>query len=465
MSGTIGRWLKVSALAFVAVLVIAGCEGAAGISGTKGDAGLAGPQGLAGAPGAVGPAGPSGPAGPPGSPGAPGAPGATGAPGGEAYAGPATTGTMPPVAINDADGKVGDGVPLDVTPYFVGDELVYSITSVEHPTVYDSHDFSDNGDDPEGLVGVVVMPVIQSIEEEPGSPGTFIITPIYSGLVRDDYNAPYTSSRVVVRATDSKGLWAEQTVLVHRNRAPQRSSLDPGNIERHVNLGTNIRMSETFSIQDLFEDDDDINVTEQFNSFDAVAVLAINNLLGSLTVTMKKAGVTEVTVRAEDTGGLTATSELGVRVYQGPVLNKKAPEEVTFSLGALGEDSTETIALPANFVVPATTNPWGDVAGTDITGVPGPAVYGIATAPATGQPADDYAAKSSNAAVATAMVDNDASAAETYGTVTVTPKSVGVTMLEIPIYQMTGPGDDTEDDNDGRFPQSVTVTIKVNIVP
>jgi hypothetical protein len=220
-------------------------------------------------------------------------------------------------------------------------------------------------------------------------------------------------------------------------------------------------MSETFRIQDLFEDDDSISVTEQFNSFDAVAVLAIDNLLGSLTVSMKKGGVTEVTVRAEDTGGLTATSELAVRVYQGPVLNKEAPEEVTFSLGVTGD---KTIVLPANFVVPATKNPWGDVAGVGITDVPGPAQYGIATAPATGEPAEDYAAKSSNAAVATAMVENDATA-ETRGTVTVTASSVGVTMLEIPMYQMTGPGDDTEENSDNRFSQSETVKIKVNIVP
>ena len=453
MSGTIGRWLKVSALAFVAVLVIAGCEGAAGISGTEGaagPAGPAGPQGLAGPPGAVGPAGP------PGATGAPGADGADGTSGGEAYAGPATTGVMPPVAINDAaGGKVGGGVPLDVTPYFVGDGLTYSITSVEHPTVYDSFEFSTTATDPHGLVGVVVAPVIQSIVEDPGSPGTFIITPMFSGLVRDD-NTPYTSSKVVVRATDSKGLWAEQTVLVHRNRRPQGPDLDPGASERDIHLGTNTRMSETFRIQDFFEDDDSINVTEQFNSFVDIAVLAIDNLLGSLTVSMKKAGLTEVTVRAEDTGGLTATSELRVFVYQGPTLKADAPAKVTFSSSSLTDQNTGVINL-APFVTVATKNPYGDDLAafterneqSEIWGLPGAADYGTVT--------------SSNEAVATATVDDST------GLVTVIPVSVGTTTLKIPVTQQTGPGVNVADaaalEASERFNQAVTVEVVVEVVP
>jgi hypothetical protein len=370
---------------------------------------------------------------------------------------------MRAIAINDDGGKVGSAVPLDVTPYFTGTDLVYSITSVEHPTVADTHSFVDA--DPDGIIGYVVMPVIQSIMPVSTPTGMFTITPMHSGVAKDDYEVPYSSSKVTVRATDSTGLWAEQVVMVHRNRKPNVDR-DPRADEQQVYLGTNTRKSQTYRIRELFNDDDDIDVTEQFNSFADVAVLGIDNLIGSLRVSMVKAGVTEITVRAEDTGGLTATSELSVFVYQGPVLKKDAPTEVTLSQASSSTDGAQTFELQDVFVTVATKNPYGDdVSETTADGLPSVAAYGAAGTET------ERDVTSTNEAVATAEVISAT------GIVTVTTNSVGTTTLEIPVTQITGPTPDvtgtdsvalglgTEDAPNDRFEQSVTVKVTVNIVP
>ena len=48
MNHTIGRWLKVGALIFVAVLVIAACKGPTGLAGATGDQGHQEHQGAPG---------------------------------------------------------------------------------------------------------------------------------------------------------------------------------------------------------------------------------------------------------------------------------------------------------------------------------------------------------------------------------------------------------------------------------
>ena len=92
MNSAIGRWLKVGALMFVAVLVIAGCEGAAGVPGAPGEPGATGAPGAPGEPGAPGTPGEPGEPGEPGAPGAPGEPGTPGEPGAPGEPG---TGTVP----------------------------------------------------------------------------------------------------------------------------------------------------------------------------------------------------------------------------------------------------------------------------------------------------------------------------------------------------------------------------------
>ena len=413
-----------------------GETGATGDPGAQGEKGDTGETGATGDPGAQGETGDTGETGATGDPGAQGETGDTGEQGSDARTGPAFTGKIGTVVVNDVGGKLGAAAMLNANNYFIGDGLGFDITSVVHPYGTTCTEDTDPEDaDPCGPLStrMTIVPTIMLIEEMPEGSGMFVITPTS--------DAEYGASQVTIRATDANDLWAEQMFDVRCNRRPM-FNLDPTEIDmavadRNVYLGTVAQKMHTLHINDLFTDDDEIIVDDMFNSFPDIGTLMVSDLLGTLTATALKDGITEVTVRAQDTGGLTATHEVRIYVYAGPQLVDGAPDSVTMTDG---QSTNNTVDLLNNFVKPATTNPSGeDVA--DATGDPGGAVY-----------SDE---KSSNESVATIALSD--------ATVTVTPRTVGSTTIMVTVTQATGPTGDgvTADD---RFEQSLTVEFTLNVV-
>jgi hypothetical protein len=341
-----------------------------------------------------------------------------------------------PITVNDAKGKVGSPVTVDANMHFVGDGLTFVIVSVMHPMNSECIEGGTNAatcdatsDTGDIAANTVVRPTIKSISETPAGSGMFVIT-----LSR---TAQFHASTVTLRATDENGLWLDQDFDVMRNRVPKVHA-DTATAGKTVSLGTAERTSMLFPISDVFDDDDDFEVVELFNSKPAAGTLTIDNLVGNLIANAVGAGQTTVDLSATDSGGLVVQNKVHINVYPGPALKAAAPPAVVLDLAGEGDDDREDDVLLTNFYTAATMGADG---AADGDGSPSAVVYGTLT--------------SSNPAVAsirTATVSDNL--------LTVTLHSVGSTTITVPVMQETGPGTANAD---GRFDQTITIKFTLTV--
>ena len=434
MDRIMGRWLKAGVLMLVAAVVFAACEGAAGVSGAVG------PQGPAGQDGSQGPPGPAGEPGSQGPPGPAGEPGEQGPPGPGADAGPTVTMWIGTKSSNEKSAtEAGPEITFNANDYFSGAGLSFEILSVSHP-YYADGDAVAQGDQwvPRAgpCDGCEMIPTVKSISVADDGMVTIGI----------ESTAQYAPSAVVLEATDSNGASVQQTFYVRRNKAPtavdSNAPTTPEVVDDlAVHIGEVSMTSKLVKLSELFTDDDDVMVTERFNSNEEVATIAIDNLLQTSLVSAGKPGISEITLRGTDTGDLSAVKVVDVFVYEGPKLKGTLPAKITFSLAEAQGDSDGSVdpILLSDFVTEATTGPAGQTGAE--AGAPITAVYG--------------APKSSNPAVATL-------AAGATGSFAVTIKSIGETEITVDVTQITGPGIDT-DTTGNRFEQKVTAKFIIEV--
>ena len=200
-------------------------------------------------------------------------------------------------------------------------------------------------------------------------------------------------------------------------------------------------------MDEFFEDDDPLNITETFNSHLDIVHSWADNLLGVHHIFVDEdntdGGVSEITLRAEDTGYLAATQVVEVRVYDGPQWTPFLEDELPVMVGHFEEGGTHSLML-TDFVIPATSGPRGEVT-TDPTApvdsAPGPAMY---TSPTTSNPivADVRLIDAADPPVEAAYTDGFSSNAVA---LEVTTKTVGKTTIALIVRQATGPGLDVDD--------------------
>ena len=328
MNRAIGRWIKASALLFITVLVVAACEGAAGIKGEAGPQGAPGPKGDPGSqgpPGMPGTPGPEGPAGPPGQTGPTGPPGEPGPPGPGADAGPTVTMWIGTKSSNEKSAtEAGPDITFNANDYFSGAGLSFEILSVSHPYYADG----DNTTEGNQWVpragpcdGCEMVPTVKSISVADDGMVTVGI----------ESTAQYAPSAVVLEATDTNGASVQQTFHVRRNKKPTAVDFDTTTADvvddLPVHIGEVSMTSKLVKLSDLFTDDDDVMVTERFNSNEEVASIAIDNLLQTSLVSAGKPGISEITLRGTDTGDLSAVKVVDVFVYEGPKVKDTLPCE------------------------------------------------------------------------------------------------------------------------------------------
>jgi hypothetical protein len=332
MNRAIGRWLKVGALMFIAVLVMAACKGPVGIAGAKGDTGAQGTQGQDGTPGTQG------------TPGQDGAPGTQGTPGQDGAAGvgvPGRRGMIDDVIINDVDDKVGPAKLIMAADYFVDDdELTYTAK------------YTGN--------------IVKSVTVDADMPGKFVVTVrdianIVPASAEDLINETYDAQGMVtVTATDPDGLWATQVFNVLRNRAPRmKDTIAPA--VAIINLGiTKETNSHRLMASDLFDDDmyDELTLVSRVADPRYISAEVDRGMyVDIMSIKPTEAGEDgeegiKIRFSATDLGELPAPdeAEITIIVHDGPKVKEvedvRRPLNVvmlTIPLGTLIEEATTTV--------------------------------------------------------------------------------------------------------------------------
>ena len=223
------------------------------------------------------------------------------------------------------------------------------------------------------------------------SGSTMTMTPVSAG----------TTARVIVTAEDPGGLTATQDFNIRVNGPPVAS----GSIaHRTVDVGDS---AFTVDVNGKFSDPNSDNLTFSASSSNKAAA-TVSESSGILTVTPKTGGTTTITVTATDSGGLSASLSFTVKVNRKPTTRGSLSKR-TVDVG----DSAFSVLASSKFSDPDNDNL-------------------------------SFSARSANTSVATASESN--------GTVTVTPRAGGSTTISVTA-------------SDGRLSTSLTFTVKVNRKP